>query len=116
MGDVINITTLNNVWAANIKEKCDLNNKRIMIKKYIKVDIARMKEYQQDVYQLITNYGVSRNWLHNILHNSMTEELQSKIDEMYIWMEDEGYFSSFLYFNIFLDVMYFITPEFVQAP
>ena len=45
----------------------------------------------------------------------MTEELLSKIDETYLLMVDEGYFGGCLYLKIYLDGMFCMIMEVVQA-
>ena len=56
--------------------------------------------------QFSTNYGVNRNWLCDILHNSTTEVFYSKIDKTYLPMVEKGYFGGCFYLNISLDVIF----------
>ena len=64
--------------------------------------------------QFITNDGVIINCLRGPLHNPKAKELCSNIDETCLAMEDCEYFIRCLYLEIGLDVMLFMTTEFVQ--
>ena len=69
-----------------MKDMWEFNHQASLIKNWTKVDMLIVKEYQQDVNQFSTNGGVRRNWLHDLLQNSTTEELCSKIYETYLIM------------------------------